>query len=93
MAAVVQIATQCSEIVHPPTMNLCLRFGKNPRISLGSEECKIFKALFMFQVTRSNVALWSDHDFAQLEHGRTIYAKFELLPVYVVFCFSQNDIL
>ena len=45
----------------------------------------MFKDLFMLKVTgsRSKVALRSDHDVAQLDHGRIICAKFELLPVYV----------
>ena len=44
----------------------------------------MFKALFMFKVTgsRSKVALESDHDIAQLDHGRNMCAKFELLPAY-----------
>ena len=38
----------------------------------------------MLKVTgsRSKVALGSDHDVAQLDHGRNICAQFELLPVY-----------
>ena len=38
----------------------------------------------MLKVTgsRSKVAPGSDHDIAQLDHGRNICAKFELLPVY-----------
>ena len=44
----------------------------------------MFKALFMLKVTesRSKVAPGSDHDVAQLDHGRNICTKFELLPVY-----------
>ena len=43
----------------------------------------MFKALFMFKVTgsRSKVATGSDHDIPQLDHGRDISAKFELIPV------------
>ena len=38
----------------------------------------------MLKVTgsRSKVAPRSDHDVAQLGHGRNIWAQFELLPVY-----------
>ena len=38
----------------------------------------------MFKVTgsRSKVAPGSDHGVAQLDHGRNICAKVELLPVY-----------
>ena len=44
----------------------------------------MLKALFMLKVTgsRSKVASRSDHDIAQLDHGRNICTKFELLPVY-----------
>ena len=44
----------------------------------------MFKALFMLMVTgpRSKVAPRSDHDVAQLDHGRNICAQFEPLPVY-----------
>ena len=44
----------------------------------------MFKALFMLEVTgsRLKVASWSDHDVAQLDHGRNICAKFELLSAY-----------
>ena len=39
----------------------------------------------MFEVTgsRSKVKPGSDHDVAQLDHGRNMCAKFELLPAYV----------
>ena len=38
----------------------------------------------MFKVTgpRSRVGSESDHDIAQLDHGRNMCAKFELLPAY-----------
>ena len=38
----------------------------------------------MLEVTgsRLKVASWSDHDVAQLDHGRNICAKFELFSVY-----------
>ena len=44
----------------------------------------MFKALFMLKVTgsRSKVALGSDHDVAQLDHGRNNCAQFELLLGY-----------
>ena len=44
----------------------------------------MFMALFILKVTgsRSKVARGSDHDVAQLDHGRNICAKSELLSVY-----------
>ena len=50
----------------------------------------MFKVLFMLKVTgsRLKVATGSDHDIAQLDHGRNICAKFELLPVY-----SHRDLI
>ena len=44
----------------------------------------MFKALFMLKVTgsRSRVAPGSDHNVAQLDHGRNMCAKFELHPAY-----------
>ena len=44
----------------------------------------MFKALFMLKVTgsKSKVEPGSDHDVAQLEHGRNMCAKFELPPAY-----------
>ena len=44
----------------------------------------MFKTLFKFIITgsRSKVGSMSDHDIAQLDHGRNNCAKFELLTVY-----------
>ena len=44
----------------------------------------IFRRAFMFKVTgsRSKVELGSDHDIAQLDHGRNMRAKFEHLATY-----------
>ena len=46
----------------------------------------------MFKVTgsRSMVALESDHDVAQLDHGKNICARFELLPVYGYIDLAQT---
>ena len=41
----------------------------------------IFRS-FTFEVTGSKVTGRSDHDVAQLDLGRNLYAKFELLAVY-----------
>ena len=35
-----------------------------------------------FTGSRSKIGCGSDHDVAQLDHGRNTCAKFELLPVY-----------
>ena len=61
---------------------ISLKLGENPQI--GSGEVQIFKTLFMFKVTgsRSKVGSGSDYDVAQLDYGRNMCAKFELLPVY-----------
>ena len=42
----------------------------------------IFRRTFMLKVivSRSKVEPVSDHDVAQLDHGRNMCAKFELLP-------------
>ena len=44
----------------------------------------MFNALFILKVTgsRSKVEPGSDNDVAQLDHGRNMCAKFELLPAY-----------
>ena len=44
----------------------------------------MLKALFMLEVTgsRSKVEPGSDHDIAQIDHGRNMRVKFELLPLY-----------
>ena len=51
-----------------------LRFGENLCIAFGSREVQFFKTFFMFKVSgsRSNVGTGSDHDFAQLNHGRNM---------------------
>ena len=53
-------------------------------MGLGSGVVQMFKALFMLKGTRSRskVGSGSDCDVAQLDHGRSICAKFELLPDY-----------
>ena len=53
------------------------------KVYIGSGEVQIFKALFMLKVTGSwsKVTRGSDHDVAQLHHGRNNCAQFELLPV------------
>ena len=47
-------------------------------------EFEIFQTLFVLKVTgsRSKLPPRSNHDVAQLDHGRNMCANFELLPVY-----------
>ena len=44
----------------------------------------IFRRIFIFKVTGSRLKVEprSDHDVAQVDHGRNMCAKFELLPTY-----------
>ena len=68
--------------------NICAQFellpGYGNRDLARTKSYVIFIRIFMFEVTesRSKVEPWSDHDVAQLDNGRYLCAKFELLPAY-----------
>ena len=64
--------------------NICAKFKLLHRDLARTKAYVIFIRIFMFKVTgsRSKVEPWSDHDIAQLHHGRKLCAKFELLPAY-----------
>ena len=68
--------------------NICTQFELLPvyghRDLARTKSYVIFRRIFMFKVTgpRSKVEPRSDHDVAQLDHGRNMCAKFELPPAY-----------
>ena len=49
-------------------------------INKRNQSCSV--AFYIFKVTGSKVEPASDHDVAQLDHGKNMCAKFELLPAY-----------
>ena len=68
--------------------NICAKFELPPAYShrdlAWTKFSVIFRIIFMFKVTRSRSKFepGSDHDVAQLDHGRNMCAKFELSPAY-----------
>ena len=66
--------------------NICAQFKLLPvyghRHLARTKSYVIVIRIFMFRVTgsRSKVEPWPDHDVAQLDHGRNVCVKFELLP-------------
>ena len=64
--------------------NICAKFELLPAYShrdlVRTKFYVILRRIFMFKVTgsRSKVEPGSDHDVAQLDHGRNMYAKYFL---------------